>query len=501
MKKTVIWILLATMSITFVGLVFIQFHYLLQMSSLMEEQFDSNVKRSLYQVALDLEEAEASKYLNQELGAAEIAKLGRLTTSALMDSTQTVNNVQIDTTSFGSKPSVSISNPASSIQETSRYRQNLLAQAFTHSRKLVETVAWRRMKEAAAKEIAQRVNVNDLAALLHDEFTNNEVTTPYYFRLIDKKGDEVYNSMTDSGVVLSQVHEYTQKLFPNDLVTGKSAYLSVGFPAKKNLFRNSLTLLLPWAILSFILLISCVVSIWLIFRQRRLNEIKNDFVSNMTHELKTPVSTISLAAQMLADPAVSKTPDTMKYYTRVIVDETKRLSFHIEKVLQMSTFERGNGNLKMAERDINDLLNMILENFWVKVHAKHGQLIADLEAEESYALVDETHFTNVLYNLMDNAVKYTPSNLVLTVKTWNEKGSLMISIQDNGVGIKKEYQKHIFDKFFRVPTGNVHNVKGFGLGLAYVKQIVDAHHGFIKVESEPNIGTKFIITLPTLKQN
>ena len=364
----------------------------------------------------------------------------------------------------------------------------------------METVAWRRMKEAAAKEIAQRVNINELTALLQGEFANNEVITPYYFRLIDKKGDEVYNSSADSIAVVHS-KEYTQKLFPNDLVTGKSAYLAVGFPAKKNMFRNSLTLLLPWAILSFILLISCIVSIWLIFRQRRLNEIKNDFVSNMTHELKTPVSTISLAAQMLADPAVSKTTDTLKYYTRVIVDETKRLSFHIEKVLQMSTFERGNGNLKMTERDINDLLNMILENFWVKVHAKHGQLIADLEAEESYALVDETHFTNVLYNLMDNAVKYTPNNLVLTVKTWNEKGNLLISIQDNGVGIKKEYQKHIFDKFFRVPTGNVHNVKGFGLGLAYVKQIVDAHHGFIKVESEPNIGTKFIITLPTLKQN
>jgi len=500
MKKIVIWILLATMSITFVGLVFIQFRYLLQMSALMEEQFDSNVKRSLYQVALDLEESEAAKYLNQELGAAEIAKLGKLTTSALTNSSEENESLNIDTTSFGSKPSVSISNPASSIQETSKYRQGLLAQAFTHSRKLVETVAWRRMKEAAAKEIAQRVNINELTALLQAEFANNEVITPYYFRLIDKKGDEVYNSSADSASVV-HANEYTQKLFPNDLVTGRSAYVAVGFPIKKNMFRNSLTLLLPWAILSFILLMSCIVSIWLIFRQRRLNEIKNDFVSNMTHELKTPVSTISLAAQMLADPAVSKTTDTLKYYTRVIVDETKRLSFHIEKVLQMSTFERGNGNLKMTERDINDLLNMILENFWVKVHAKHGQLIADLEAQESYSLVDETHFTNVLYNLMDNAVKYTPSNLVLTVKTWNEKGNLMISIQDNGVGIKKEYQKHIFDKFFRVPTGNVHNVKGFGLGLAYVKQIVDAHHGFIKVESEPNIGTKFIITLPTLKQN
>jgi two-component system phosphate regulon sensor histidine kinase PhoR len=221
----------------------------------------------------------------------------------------------------------------------------------------------------------------------------------------------------------------------------------------------------------------------------------------MTHELKTPVSTISLAAQMLGDPSVSKTPETLKYYTRVIVDETKRLSFHIEKVLQMSTFERGNGNLKLTETDVNELLNMILDNFWIKVQAKHGQLRKEINATDPFVLVDETHFTNVLYNLMDNAVKYTPSNLVLTVKTWNEKGNLCISIQDNGVGIKKEYQKRIFDKFFRVPTGNVHNVKGFGLGLAYVKQIVDAHHGTIKVESEVNIGTKFIITLPTLKNN
>jgi two-component system, OmpR family, phosphate regulon sensor histidine kinase PhoR len=500
MKKTVIWILLAIMGITFVGLVFIQFRYILQMSSLMEEQYDTNVKRSLYQVALDLEEAEAAKYLNQELGAAEIAKLGKLTTEALLDSTQKGVLEKIDTASFRSKPSVSISTPASSIQETSRVTQNLLAQAFTQSRKLVEVVAWRRMKEAAAKEIAQRVNIDELTGMIHDEFANNEVASPYRFKLIDRKGNVVYNSASDSDSG-DHRYEYTQKLFPNDKVSGQSPYLTVNFTSKKNMFRNSLALLLPWAILSLILLLSCIVSILLIFKQRRLNEIKNDFVSNMTHELKTPVSTISLAAQMLADPAVSKTADTMKYYTRVIVDETKRLSFHIEKVLQMSTFERGKGNLKMTERDINDLLNVILENFWVKVHAKHGQLIADLQADESIALVDETHFTNVLYNLMDNAVKYTPSNLVLTVKTWNEKGNLCISIQDNGVGIKKEYQKHIFDKFFRVPTGNVHNVKGFGLGLAYVKQIVDAHHGLIKVESELNIGTKFIISLPTLKQN
>jgi two-component system phosphate regulon sensor histidine kinase PhoR len=492
----VIWILLAIMSLTFLGMVGIQFRYIMQTSLLLEEQFDTNVKRSLYQVARDMEEAEATKYLNQELGRTGVAQLGKLTASAMADTTQ--NDIpNIDTTSLGSAPSVSISGSSASIPETSRIYQDKLSQAFLRSKKLVDLVAWRKLKETSSKDLSQRINVDEMAAMLQEEFANNEVTAPYHFKLIDKRGKEIYNSADSANV--EDINEYSQKLFPNDLASGKAGQLNIYFPTKKSMFRSSMTLLLPWAILSVILLLSCIVSIILIFRQRRLNEIKNDFVSNMTHELKTPVSTISLAAQMLADPAVAKTGDTLKYYTRVIVDETKRLSFHIEKVLQMSTFERGSGNLKLTETDVNDLLKMILENFWVKVHAKHGQLISDLEAEDPFVLIDETHFTNVLYNLMDNAVKYTPNNLVLTVKTKNEKGNLLISIQDNGVGIKKEYQKRIFDKFFRVPTGNVHNVKGFGLGLAYVKQIVDAHHGTIKVESEPNIGTKFIISLPTLK--
>jgi two-component system phosphate regulon sensor histidine kinase PhoR len=222
----------------------------------------------------------------------------------------------------------------------------------------------------------------------------------------------------------------------------------------------------------------------------------------MTHEFKTPISTISLASQMLQDEGVSKTPETLKYISNVIKDETRRLSFQVEKVLQISIFDHENSTFKFIELDVNEVINTITSNFSLKVESKGGKIQTNLDAQDAWAMVDELHFTNVIYNLMDNAVKYSKEweNLSLTVSTWNEKDFLCISIQDNGIGIKKEDLKKIFERFYRVPTVNIHNVKGFGLGLAYVKKIIEEHNGSIKVESEINTGSKFIIKIPTLKK-
>lgn len=226
---------------------------------------------------------------------------------------------------------------------------------------------------------------------------------------------------------------------------------------------------------------------------------KNDFVNNMTHEFKTPISTISLASQMLQDTSVGKTPETLKHISNVIRDETKRLSLQVEKVLQMSVFESDKTTLKLAEIRINELIKDIIGNFSLKVTSKGGKIISNLKAQNDLGFIDEVHFTNVIFNLMDNALKYSDKTPILTLETWNEKENILISVEDNGIGIKKEDLKKIFEKFYRVSTGNLHNVKGFGLGLAYVKKMVEDHHGSIKVESEPGIGTKFIITIPTLK--
>jgi two-component system phosphate regulon sensor histidine kinase PhoR len=222
----------------------------------------------------------------------------------------------------------------------------------------------------------------------------------------------------------------------------------------------------------------------------------------MTHELKTPVASISLASQMLSDSAVSKSPQMLEHISKIIRDETKRLTFLVDKVLQMSVFEQQNIKIELQENNINEIIQTIAENYSLKIHSKGGNLYTELHAHNAFVNVDEMHFGNIIYNLLDNAVKYSREDtpIIITISTWNDhKDNLFIAIEDNGIGIKKEYLKHIFDKFYRVPTGNRHDVKGFGLGLPYVTKIVKLHNGSIKVESEPNVGTKFVIELKNIE--
>ena len=219
----------------------------------------------------------------------------------------------------------------------------------------------------------------------------------------------------------------------------------------------------------------------------------------MTHEFKTPISTISLAAQMLQDQSVAKSPEMFGKLSGVISSETKRLRFQVDKVLQMSMFDDKNtASLKMKELDANELLSGIINTFAVKVEQNGGSITSRFEAKDPFIFVDEMHFTNVVFNLMDNAMKYRRSDVPLSLEicTKNAGDKFVLSIKDNGIGISKDNLKRIFDKFYRVHTGNVHDVKGFGLGLAYVKQMVKAHRGFIRAESELGVGTTFIIVLP-----
>ena len=255
-------------------------------------------------------------------------------------------------------------------------------------------------------------------------------------------------------------------------------------------------LFLPSVFFILLLLFTFIFSMVIISRQKKLSEMRTDFMNNMTHELKTPVSTISLASQMLNDESITKSPRMIAQLSKTISEETKRLMQQIEKVLQMSIFEKESSALKLEEMDINDLILGIASVFSIKVEKTGGEIQTELDADEAVACVDEVHFTNIIYNLLDNAVKYSNGPLILWVKTWNERSRLLISIEDNGIGIKKNNLKRIFDKFYRVPTGSVHNVKGFGLGLAYVKKVVEDHKGRIWVESEYEKGTKFIMSIP-----
>lgn len=507
MKKSTIGILITIMLLTFIGLVVLQVRYISVNAEMVENQFNENVQRSLFQTASLVEENEALEYLGQTLDGNDYKVSNKVLTldaqnfKLKKNIDSLVNNPQLTSEQLN-RPSIRLStrHGKASIEETSHYLQEKFKQNFSRSKTILDQAVFRWMKESDKKEISERVNFEELNDILERVLVNNGVSLPFYYSIVDKDGRTVYTCHKSiAGAVLSTENNmYTQRFFPLE-ETDNVAYLQVTFPTKQNYILRSMDLLLPSVGLILLVLVVFIVALLIIFRQKQLNNMKNDFVNNMTHELKTPISTISLASQMLQDSGVGKTPESLKHISKVIVDETKRLSLQVEKVLQMAVFEKDKSMLKLNEIRINSLVSDIISNFSLKVTSKGGKITSKLEAGNDLALVDEVHFTNVVFNLMDNALKYSDKPLLLTIETWNEKDNLLISIEDNGIGISKDDQKKIFEKFFRVSTGNVHNVKGFGLGLAYVKKIISEHKGMIKVESELNIGTKFIITIPTLK--
>jgi two-component system phosphate regulon sensor histidine kinase PhoR len=508
MKRPTIWILIVSMFLTFVGLIALQARYVRINAEMIENQFNESVQRSLFQTVSLVEENEALEYLGQTLEGANF----RANTNKLMSlESQNIKlkgnidslagNLNVSSEQLN-RPSIRLStrHGKATIEETSRYLQEKFQQNFSRSKTILDQAVFRWLKETDEKEISERVNFEELNSILERVLVNNGVELPFYYSIVDKQGKVIYKCNKDIQQRNIHAHNnvYTQKLFPFE-ESNRSAYLQVIFPTKQNYILNSMNLLLPSIGLVMLILCIFIVAIIIIFRQKQLNNMKNDFVNNMTHEFKTPISTISLASQMLQDPGVGKTPETLKHISNVIRDETKRLSFQVEKVLQMAIFEKEKSTLKLNEIQINSLITDIIGNFSLKVTSKGGKITSNLKAVNDIALIDEVHFTNVIFNLMDNALKYSDKPLLLTIETWNEKDNLLISIEDNGIGIHKEDLKRIFEKFYRVSTGNLHNVKGFGLGLAYVKKIVTEHRGSIKVESELKIGTKFTITIPTLK--
>ena len=489
------------MVFSFVGLIIIQARYVKVNAEMIENQFDESVKRSLLSTVMLVAENEALEYLAQTLDyQKDISMLPGL---AQMDSDK---HNRMDTFYADSdkmiKPKVRLStrHGQATIEETSKYLQDKFRHEFSRSKTILDQAVFRWLRESSKKDISERVDFVGLNNIIETYLNSNGVDLPFYYSIIDRRGREIFRCNkdfhTDKPETSSSI--YKQKFFPLE-ENPNEVFLQVTFPTKKNFIISSMSLLLPTIVLVVLIFMIFSVALIVIFKQKQLNNIKNDFVNNMTHELKTPISSISLASQMLQDPGVGKTPETLKHISKVIRDETGRLSRMVEEVLKLSLFETEKSTFKMKEMYINELIEHTSEIFSLKVANKGGKITTILHAEDDLILADEVHFTNVIHNLVDNALKYSDKPLLLTLETWNEKDQVMISIEDNGIGIQKEDHKRIFEKFYRVPTGNKHNVKGFGLGLAYVKKIIQEHKGTIKVESEINIGTKFTIALPTLK--
>ena len=499
-KNTSFWLFTLVITIAFTLLLWLQFSYINNTRKIIINQFSDAVQRSLYRTVKSAEEAEIITYIEESFNndTPEARKAKEALIHVKSENIQNIINNHIDSVVASNQNILNPNQPNTSISAATQKYNEKQYKRFIQVKSLMEIVTARILKDSHNQDITTRIDPYYLRDQLTYNLEQNGIIGEFYFAISDKKGKNIYRFNEKTFDITS--HEcYKQQLFPSDKQTNNPYFLYTYFPNKESEYIPNFRILYPPVAVSILLLIICGFTIWYILRQQRLNEIKNDFINNMTHELKTPVASISLASQMLSDSAVSKSPQMLEHISKIIRDETKRLTFLVDKVLQMSVFERQNIKIELQENNVNEIIQTITENYSLKIHSKGGNLYTELHAHDAFVDIDEMHFANIIYNLLDNAVKYSQENtpIIITISTWNDKNRLYIAIEDNGIGIKKEYIKHIFDKFYRVPTGNRHDIQGFGLGLPYVKKIVKLHGGTIKVESEPNIGTKFVIELKT----
>lgn len=352
------------------------------------------------------------------------------------------------------------------------------------------------------RPIQQRVNRFLLDTLLKKELVSNGISLDYEFAV---------GGQTDTNLIFStaslkprewEEKSYKASLFPNETLSSQNA-LYVYFPDQQKYILSNMGVMFGGSGILIVVIMACFyMAVTTIVRQKKLSDIKNDFINNMTHEFKTPISTIALAAEMAQENSATVTQNGSRLdrYLGIIREENRRLGTHVEKVLQMALLDKGHVKLKISDANIHDLIEKALNGQSVQIEQKDGEVELEFDANHEIVSADEVHISNILNNLIDNAIKYSPEKLYLSIRTKNENDGISVSISDHGIGMNREQQQRIFDTFYRVPTGNVHDVKGFGLGLSYVKKMVEAHEGTVMVESKPGEGSTFAVWLPTRKE-
>ena len=339
-------------------------------------------------------------------------------------------------------------------------------------------------------------SVTVLDSLLTQELKNQGINIGFNFAIFNPNFNSIVGGKTGPNTNALLQSNYVFNLYPTTLFLNPE-YLLLYFPEQKNyLLSQTSAMLITSSVFILVVISSFGFTIFTVIRQKKLSVLKTDFINNMTHELKTPISTISLACQALKDKDVGKSEDLYQAYIRMIDEENSRLGMMTEKVLQTAVIEKGKLQIQKASMDIHMLLQDIVEKIKLQLEAKNGAIFVNYNADYSTLYADRLHLTNVFVNLLDNAIKYTDANPNVVVTTENIDQNIVVHVEDNGIGISKANQKKIFENLYRVPTGNVHNVKGFGLGLWYVNAIVHKHGGKVAVQSELKKGSRFSVTLP-----
>ena len=366
----------------------------------------------------------------------------------------------------------------------------------THKSELVNNIFDESVSVNIYNNYDDKIDTVQLDSMLLMELKEKGIDAKYHYGVLQTSGNFFSKNMDNETRQSILQSKYQINLAPDNVFI-PAQFLSVYFPNQKNYIINKMWFLfIGSGMLILTLMLAFYYTISTIFKQKKLSVIKNDFISNMTHEFKTPISTISLACEVLNDSSFEKSKEQTQKYIKVINEENKRLSLLVENVLQTSILEKGEFKLQIQPVDMNQIIFQTINNTKLQLEKREGEIVTELGAADSTLNADKVHLTNILFNLIDNALKYTTEKPHIIISTNSDARGIYVSVSDNGIGISKENQTKIFETLYRVSTGNVHNVKGFGLGLSYVKAVVEKHGGTINVDSTLGKGSKFNVFIP-----
>lgn len=458
-------ILIGGITVAMIGLVAIQLYWIQNAIALREQRFERAVNEALVQVSEQMERKVVIEGMK-----------GHPSGRAILQSLPALKGNGRAKGKAGSSPSLS-----------GRERSLAMMREMFH----------RLMRRDRARPFHERVNAEVLDSVIGQELKGRGIRAEYAFGVFDAFGTpKLLKARDRSGERALGSPAFMARLFPGKLFS-TPYFLKVSFPNKRSYLIGTMWgMLSVSAVLILVVILAFSYTIFTILRQKRLSEIKNDLIGNMTHELKTPISTISLACEALRDPSVAADEQQKKNFVSMIGEENKRLGVLVENVLRSAVIDEGRVTLEREELDLHELIGEVEAQMRIQVEKKGGRLSARLDAKDSRIMGDRTHLTNVLYNLLENALKYGGETPVIEIRTEEKQGCVRVEVSDDGIGIGKADQKKVFERLYRVPQGNVHNAKGSGLGLHYVKVIVEKHGGRVGVRSSSGKGSTFWFDMP-----
>jgi len=517
MNRERLTILIIASSLSILALIALQLYWINISVKSQQEQFDQRVMKVMQEVSKKLEKEEAITRVTSELltdqgldsfGEDSLISMGKFPLTKSFSSSPSQNDESYASIQ-GDKFKLNIELPNPRQDDSSTFIMRETQKRVINSRvppiRRGDTIMQNQIRRKAylineiVNELAfirisnnfnERIDSAKIDSLFGQELLKAGISTPYVFDILDAESNRLSFHYQREDAEAMKSSDYQLELFPNDYFI-KSDSLLLYFPE-----RSRFIWLSSWKVLIISLLIVLILSsvfyssLATILKQKRLSQVKNDFINNMTHELKTPISTIGLACEALSDERLKLDDSKKSQYVGMINDENRRLSLLVDNVLKSAVWDSSEMKFNLKARSLHPLIEKVVQSYRIQIEKRGGKIALDLKADDDVALVDQVHFSNIIFNLLDNANKYSNELVDIKVSSKNSKEGIILSIKDSGIGISKDDQKRIFDKFYRVSTGNIHEVKGFGLGLSYVKRMMNHFGGEVELKSKKSEGTE-----------